>query len=158
MKNSFLILILAILCASCATLREKSITYMNDNPDELAKLAAIHFKPTVEYRKGETIHTRDTQYVEGDSIPCPPNEDGEIIYVRGRDRIITDSTGRIDTFMIPNLARETELSYLLRKKEDENLVINTNLTNVKKQRNTSYWINGIIVLLIIGRIALKRYL
>lgn len=158
MKNSFLILILVILISSCASLRERSITYMNDNPNELAKLAAIHFKPVVEYRAGETIHVRDTQYVEGDSIPCPPNEAGEVVYVRGRDKIVRDSIFRTDTLKVPNLARENELAHLYRKEQDSNLVLNTQLESAKKQRNVSLWANGFFVLLIIGRIALRKYL
>lgn len=158
MKNNLLILFLIILISSCATRREKSISYMNDHPEELAKLAAIHLKPRVEYKQGETVHITDTQYIDGEPIPCPPNENGEVVYVRGRDKVIRDTIFRTDTAYIANVAMEQVLRSQLRNVQDSLLLQKQDVARVKKQRNISFWGNGIIVLLVIGRIVLRRYL
>lgn len=158
MKNNLLILFLIILISSCATRREKSISYMNDHPDELAKLAAIHLKPRVEYKQGETVHITDTQYVDGEPIPCPPNDKGEVVYVRGRDKIIRDTIFRTDTAYIADVAMEQVLRSQLRNVQDSLLLQKQDMAMVKKQRNISFLGNGIIVLLIVGRIVLRRYL
>ena len=85
-----------MLCVGCATRREKAITYMNDNPDDLAALCASNFPPKIEYKPGKTIHTSDTVYTEGEKIPCPPNEKGEVVYVRGRNMIVRDTVFKTD--------------------------------------------------------------
>lgn len=158
MKYLFFVLSVVLLLSACATRREKSIAYMNDHPNELAKLAAIHLKPRVEYKQGETVHITDTQYVDGEPIPCPPNEKGEVVYVRGRDKIIRDTIFRTDTAYIADVAMEQVLRSQLRNVQDSLLLQKQDMARVKKQRNISFWGNGIIVLLIIGRIVLRRYL
>lgn len=157
MKNRILIFAIALLIAGCASRREKSITYMNDNPEELAKLCALHFKPVVEYKPGKVVHVSDTVYKDGEPIPCPPNEKGEVVYVRGRDKIIRDTVRITDTAMVRDRAQEAVLSDRLRKAEDKNILLTEREERAKKQRNTAYWILGGIALIIGGGIVLRRY-
>lgn len=158
MKNKLLIFALALMIAGCASRREKSISYMNDNPEELAKLCALHFKPVIEYKPGKVVHVSDTVYQDGEPIPCPPNEKGEIVYVKGRDKLIRDTIFRTDTAMIRNTAKEAELSFGLREAEDENIRKDEQLNTVKKQRNISYWGNGILLLIGVGWVLVRRYI
>src|SRR5690606_3564100 len=147
-----------ILISSRATRRRKSLTHLTDQADEVAKLETIHLKPRVEYKEGEKVHITDTQYVDGEPIPCPPSEKGEVVYVRGRDKIIRDTILRTDTAYIADVAMEQVLRSQLRNVQDSLLLQKQDIARVKKQRNISFWGNGIIVLLIIGRIILRRYL
>lgn len=158
MKNKLILFALAILLASCASRRDKAVTFMNDNPEELAKLCALHFKPIIEVKPGKTIHVSDTIYKEGERIPCPPNEKGEVVYVRGRDREIRDTVWRTDTLSIRDTAKEAELSHRLRVSEDDVIRKEEKINQVKKQRNISYWVIGVITLGFIGRVIIKRYL
>lgn len=155
MKNSIFILLAIVLLSACATKREKAITYMNDNPEDLAVLCAAHFKPVIEYKPGVTIHKTDTQYVEGEPIPCPPNEAGEVIYVRGRDKVIRDTVWRTDTATVRDVAKEAVLSGQVQELRDSVNIYRHDWQGARKERNTSWWILGGIGVLGVGAVALK---
>jgi len=158
MKNKLILFALAILLASCASRRDKAVTFMNDNPEELAKLCALHFKPIIEVKPGKTIHVSDTVYKEGERIPCPPNEKGEVVYVRGRDREIRDTVWRTDTLSIRDTAKESELSHRLRSAEDDGVRKDVKIETLTKQLNRTYWALGIIGALGVGWFFVRRYI
>lgn len=158
MKNSIFILLAIVLLSACATKREKAIAYMTDNQEDLAILCAAHFKPVIEYKPGVTIHKTDTQYVEGEPIPCPPNEAGEVVYVRGRDKVIRDTVWRTDTATVKDVAFEAVLRTRERLKSDSLVLVTDSLFRVKKQRNTAYWALGIIGLIGIGSVLVRRWI
>ena len=158
MRNKLLIFAIALLIAGCASRREKSITYMQDNPEELAKLCALHFKPVVEYKPGKVVHVSDTVLIDGEPIPCPPNEKGEVVYVKGRDKIIRDTIRITDTAMIRDTAKEAELSFKLRGVEDKNIALTQRLQTAKKQRNVAYWALGVLGIIGVGWVLVRRYI
>ncbi len=158
MKNSFLILLAIVLLSACATKREKAIAYMTDNQEDLAILCAAHFKPIIEYRPGVTIHKTDTQYVEGEPIPCPPNAAGEVVYVRGRDKVIRDTVWRTDTATVRDMAYEQVLRARERAKSDSLILVTNDLYRVKKQRNITWWAIGIAALGFIGSLVFRRWI
>ena len=155
MKNSIFILLAIVLLSACATKREKAIAYMNDNQEDLAVLCAAHFKPIIEYKPGVTIHKTDTQYVEGEPIPCPPNAAGEVVYVRGRDKVIRDTVWRTDTATVRDKAAERVLSDRIQELRDSTNIYRHDWQRARKQRNTAWWILGGIGVLGVGSVALK---
>lgn len=69
-----IIAIAAIFISGCASLekqRFKAEKFYRQNPKELAAICATNFPP--KYTPGKEVEQpRDTVYMPGDSIPCPP--------------------------------------------------------------------------------------
>lgn len=150
-----------VLFSSCLTQKKRASIakeYMHEHTDELAALCALHFKPIIEYKPGVTIHKTDTQYVEGDPIPCPPNEKGEVVYVKGRDKIVKDTIWRTDTIFQNDPYREADLAFKLRKSEDAGIGKNEQIKTLRKQRNILMIGIGVAALSFLGITLLKRYL
>jgi len=158
MKNSFLILLAIVLLSACATRKDKAVKFMHENTDVLSELCALHFKPIIEYKPGVTIHKTDTQYVEGEPIPCPPNEKGEVVYVRGRDKVIRDTVWRTDTATVRDVAFEAVLRTRERVKSDSLVIMTEKYYGAKKQRNIAYWALGVIVLIGAGFVLIRRWI
>lgn len=82
--------------------RKRANDFFNSHPAEIAKRCADQFPPVI--KEGKTILKTDTLIQPGISIPCPPNEKGDTIFVKcPPSRIIRDTILRIDT--IENIAR-----------------------------------------------------
>lgn len=158
MKSKLIAITLALLCVGCATRREKAITYMNDNPEDLAALCASNFPPKIEYKPGKTIHTSDTVYTEGEKVPCPPNEKGEVVYVRGRNMIVRDTVFKTDTAIVRDLAFEQVLRTTIEDLNRDGIKKDAKISSIKKTRNISFWVNGIFLVLGLGYAAIKRYM
>lgn len=155
MKNILMCLIIVVIISSCATRKDKAVKFMHENTDVLSELCAAHFKPIIEYKPGVTIHKTDTQYVEGEPIPCPPNEAGEVVYVRGRDKVIRDTVWRTDTATVRDIAKEAVLSGQVQELRDSVNIYRHDRQNARKSRNTAWMILGGIGVLGVGAVALK---
>lgn len=161
MKSSILICLAVILFSSCLTQKKRASIakeYMHEHTDELAALCALHFKPVIEYRPGKVVHVSDTQYVEGEPIPCPPNEKGEVVYVKGRDKVIRDTTTIRDTIFQNDPYREADLAFKLRKAEDAGIGKDEQIRTLRSQRNTALWGLGGGLALGIGLIVVRRFI
>lgn len=82
--------------------RKRANEFFNTHPAEIAKRCADQFPHTV--KEGKTITRTDTIVQPGVSIPCPPNEKGDTVFIKcPPSRTIRDTVIRVDT--IENIAR-----------------------------------------------------
>jgi hypothetical protein len=81
--------------------------WMNSHPDTVATRCAKDF-PCVpeEIIFSDTVHTIDTSYLPGDSIPCPANDSGKTVYVKCLPRLVIHDSVKIhDSIPILDNAR-----------------------------------------------------
>lgn len=149
----FIILLLALSLASCAT-KKKAEKYYRNNPLELAKICSETYPPKVEYRPGKPIVSSDTVVVR-DSVlveievdcpdgtvvkaDCPP---AEKIYV---NNIVTVT----DTAYVINTARVEYLEGTLAVKEADIIMLEMDRDNWKRKASSRLrW--SIVLGLIVG--------
>lgn len=162
MKIKILLLLSVVLLTSCLTQKKKlriAKEVMNDNRVELAKLCTTHFQPRVEYKEGKVIHTSDTTYLPGDSVPCHPNSKGDIIHVKCPDKpVIRDTIWKTDTaFQIDDAALFVLTDSLLKEKS-KSAILDRDLKKTKKILGRFYWAIGLIIGGVFLFIAVKRFI
>lgn len=75
---------------------EKATNYLLSH-NQLATVCNNQFPAKTIYKEGQIKTITDTSYLPGDSIPCPPDSAGRVIYVHTKPLIITRTEYKTDT-------------------------------------------------------------
>ena len=139
---------------SCVTER-KVEKYLKKNPLFASEWCAEKYPVKEKFIKGKDSIIEKTVEVKGDSIPCPPNEKGEVVKVKCPDqKIVYQNVYRTDTVEKENTAKldyyklaiqDLNSKYILEKKDNED--------NKSKSKNRLF-----IILIIAGILSLYIFL
>lgn len=120
---------------------EKATNYLLNN-QKLGEVCATNFPPKIEYKEGEPVTKLDTTYLPGDSIPCPPDSTGNIVYIPTNPKLIIKETIRIDTAKVTDPAMENWLRRIITEKDNkigeqvnEIMILESELKQSRKWRN-----------------------
>lgn len=137
----YLIIACLLLC-SCMT-EQKATDYLVSR-NKLAGICNKVYPAKSIYLPGTAITVRDTSFLPGDSVPCPPTTTGKetiIKWVKCPDQIIIrDTTTRVDTFYDPNIRAIQEYQFQLGNKDAEILYLKSE--NEKETSKKVKWRNA----------------
>lgn len=140
----FVFVCLALCLTSCATLEKrinKAKVLAYEHQKEFAGFCSDAFPMKEKYIKGKDSIITKTVTIKGDTIPCPPNENGEIVKVICPDvKYIDTGSVRVDTAYIENTAKITALEHSKNKIDTELTITKDKLTEANKSANTRLWI------------------
>lgn len=151
MNKLIIIVACALFSMSCVT-KSKVYTWLDKHPLEAAKYCAVQFPTQVEYIPGETIIKRDTQYMEPDSVPCPPDAQGNVVKIPCpplQIQYIRES--RIDTVKIVDYPELAAMRLRYFEERDARVDIAVQLSVLKKKATAqTKWIIGLSLMLAVS--------
>lgn len=152
-----LLIALLLVQYGCMT-TQKATDYLKKN-NALAEICANEYPPKIEYKAGEIITKSDTTYLPGDSVPCPPAINGkDTIRVKVKcpdQKIIRDTTYRVDTVTMENTARVLDLQYKLGDANAHIQAVEYDNSKLTKRANILSLSLFVMILLIVIYIVLR---
>lgn len=148
---AIIIIWLALIVTSCTT-QKKATGYFNNHSLQAAEYCANAFpvRDSIIYKPGQIVHKLDTQYLPGDSVPCPPTPgqlETKLVYVKCPPiKIITDSVFIHDTTTVirENMAKVSSM-------QQQNAVLTNQLEKAKPWKSRAIW-TWVIAAVLIGAI------
>lgn len=152
---AIIIIWIALIVTSCAT-QKKATGYFNNHSLQAAEYCANAFpvRDSIIYNPGQIVHKLDTQYLPGDSVPCPPavgQVETKLIYVKcPPTKIITDSVFIHDTTTVirENMAKVSAM-------QQQNAVLTNEFEKAKPWKGRAIWTWVILAVLIGSGIVLR---
>lgn len=134
MKNYLIYFIIVFGVTSCTTER-KAIKYLDKHPLVAADYCASKYPVVPTYIKGKDSIIEKTVEVKGDSIPCPPNEKGEVIKVKCPDaKLVYQNVYRTDTITKENTAKLSALQIRYNDLDKQHAIQSDKLIRANKWR------------------------
>lgn len=153
-KLSLLLLCLILLGCNAQKQLEKKINKAKvvayEYPSEFSEFCSKAFPIIPTYVKGKDSIIERTVTVKGDSIPCPENAKGEVMYVKCPDaKIQYKDVFRTDTIVKENTAKVVYLEAKVEATEDKLKESNQDIDKYKKRAETLlFWVISMGVLLL----------
>lgn len=108
--------IIAVTLFSCSS-EKRLVKLFSKYPDKAAELCASNYPAQERYIKGDTIVTRDTTFLPGDSVECPKRGDTVTVKVQcPPNKIITKTVMVVDTVKVIDNALVLSLSNNVKSK------------------------------------------
>jgi len=145
MKNYLIYFSIVFGVTSCTTER-KAIKFLNKHPLVAADYCASKYPVVPTYIKGKDSIIEKTVEVKGDSIPCPPNEKGEVVKVKCPDaKLVYQNVYRTDTITKENTAKLSALQLRYNDLEKLYAIQYELLTDARKWRVRFFSFAGLVV-------------
>lgn len=139
MKKYLIYFIIVFGVTSCTTER-KAIKFLDKHPLVAADYCAGKYPVVPTYIKGKDSVIEKTVTVKGDSIPCPPNEKGEVVKVKCPDaKVITRDVYRTDTITKENTAKLGALQIRYNDLDKQHAIQGGKLIREEKSANSWMW-------------------
>lgn len=145
---------------SCVTVEKKirkaqGVAYQY--PERFADFCAKAYPVVPQYIKGKDSVIEKTITVKGDSIPCPPNEKGEVVRVKCPDaKIVYNDRWRVDTVVKENTAKLEALKQSKSEVDNELAETKKKLAEVTESRKNwrlfGWIVLGSVAIVILFRI------
>lgn len=161
MKNLSLILIAFVFvgCASLEKKTKKALAIAYENPVPFAVFCADKYPVQARFIPGkDSIIYRDVT-IKGDSIPCPPNDKGEVVNVKCPDaKIVYRETLRVDTAFQVDSAKLTVIREENRALRNDIAVKSSTIEELKEDKRVlNRWIIGLgAVVLVLGLLIFRK--
>lgn len=136
---------------SCVTER-KVEKYLKKNPLFASEWCAEKYPVKEKFIKGKDSIIEKTVTVKGDSIPCPPNEKGEVVKVKCPDqKIVYQNVYRTDTVEKESTAKLSALQQLYNDLDKKYAIEKeSRLEAENKAKKRLWWLIGLVGVIGIG--------
>lgn len=144
MKNYLIYFIIVFGVTSCTTERN-AIKYFDKHQLVAADYCAGKYPVIPTYIKGKDSIIEKTVEVKGDSIPCPPNEKGEVVKVKCPDaKLVYQERWRTDTITKENTAKLSALQIRYNDLDKQHAIQSDRLTDAIKWRVWFFVFAGLV--------------
>lgn len=144
MKYYVIYFIIVFGVTSCTTER-KAIKYFDKHQLVAADYCASKYPVIPTYIKGKDSIIEKTVEVKGDSIPCPPNEKGEVVKVKCPDaKLVYQERWRTDTVVKENTAKLSALQLRYNDLDKQHAIQSDKLSEARKWRVWFFVLAGLL--------------
>ena len=150
----FWLIFWSILLSGCSLEKRiaKAKVLAYNHPERFADVCSKLYPVVPTYIKGKDSIVEKTVEVKGDSIPCPPNEKGEVVKVKCPDqKIIYQNVYRTDTVEKESTAKLSALQQRYNDLDNKYAIEQDKLSEATKTaKERLWWLIGLIVAIGIG--------